>query len=142
MKNLKINPFDKYFSKLLESILIDPQISERKKENARQNSNDRYHAKKLAKELSVELTIGKDDAGWNCWIEYHVSQVGPEGLDDELFCTSWRDVRDRLEIIKQKREYLKMTPEDQHQVDLEEQRLEEERYKKLKMRILQRKLKN
>jgi len=35
-----------------------------------------------------------------------------------------------------------MTPEEQHQVDLEEQLWEEERYKKLKMRILQRKLKN
>ena len=126
--------------KMLESIFIDPRIAERKKEDARQNSNDRYHAKKLAKELSVELTIGKDDAGWNCWIEYHVSQVGPEGLDDELFCTSLSDVRDRLEIIKQKREYFKMTPKEQHQVDLEEQRWEEERYKKLKMRILQRKL--
>ena len=131
MKNRKDDLFG--LNKMLGNLLVDPRIAKRKKEDARRNSNDRYHAMKLAKELNIKLTIGKDAGGWNCWIEYHVDQVGPEGWKDELFCSFWGDVREKLGTIKKEQEYLEMGPDDRQQADLDEKFRQEKQRQKTKL---------
>ena len=86
---------------ILGSIFNSGHI-ERKREEAKANARDRYHAKKIAKQLGLPLTIERTgDGEWCCWIEYHVSQVGPKGWSDELYCRTWADVRNKLEQIQQ-----------------------------------------
>ena len=89
------NILDEIFS------LADPRIREKKDQAIKQNAKDRYYAKKLATELNIELTIERDGIGdWACWIEYHKEQVGAKGWADNLYCHTWGDVREKLELIK------------------------------------------
>lgn len=72
-----------------------------KREEQRRTARDRYHAKKIASRLGIDLTIERaGDGTWACWIEYHVSQVGPKGWTDQLYCHSWGEVREKLEEIE------------------------------------------
>jgi hypothetical protein len=74
--------------------------SEYEIERRRENARARYHAKRLSKKLGIPLTIGRDDSGWNCWVETDL-------VPDERFCSSWHEVDEVLtecERIIQERE--------------------------------------
>ena len=80
--------------KMLNSLLSNtkpecPVEAKHRKANAR----DRYHAKRLSKKLGIPLTIDRG-FGWHCWIEY-------AHWDDDRFCTSWGEVREKLEEIEE-----------------------------------------
>lgn len=71
-----------------------------KDDERKANARDRYHAKRIASRLGIEITRDNMSEGYGYWIEYHVEQVGPKGWSDELFSTSWQEVREKLEAIE------------------------------------------
>lgn len=74
----------KSFNQLLNKAL-NPKAYEHEVEQRRENARARYHAKRLSKKLGIPLTIGRDDSGWNCWVETDL-------IPDERFCSSWHEV--------------------------------------------------
>ena len=65
-----------------------------KQETSKRNARDRYHAKRLSKELGIPVTTERDSVGYAYWIE-------TDAWNDDRFCTSWGEVREKLEQIKQ-----------------------------------------
>lgn len=55
----------------------------------REIARDRYHAKKLAKQNGIHLDV-QSQPEWQCWI-------CDERFADDQFCTSWAEVREKLE---------------------------------------------
>lgn len=64
-----------------------------KQETSKRNARDRYHAKRLSEELNIPITTERDSEGQFYWIE-------TDAWDDDRFCTSWTEVRIKLEEIK------------------------------------------
>jgi hypothetical protein len=62
-----------------------PQPTQYEIEARKDNARARYHSKRMAEKLGIELTIGRDEGGWNCWVETELD-VG------DRFCTSWHEV--------------------------------------------------
>ena len=83
--------------KMLNTLFADNTIRD---EERKQNARDRYHAKRIANKLGIEITRENTSDGYGYWIEYHVEQVGPKGWSDQLYSTSWDDVREKLEAIE------------------------------------------
>jgi len=67
-----------------------------KQETSKRNARDRYHAKRLSEELGIPITTERDSVGYTYWIE-------TDEWDDDRFCTSWTEVRMKLEEIKEER---------------------------------------
>lgn len=70
--------------------LVTKALSPKLKTQRNENARDRYHAKRLASARGYTLETGRDGSGWYCWIN---------GTDwgDDCFCTSWSEVRSKLE---------------------------------------------
>ena len=79
--------------KMLNSLLSSPkQECRNEAEHRKANARDRYHAKRLSKKLGIPLTVDTG-FGWHCWIEH-------TEWDDERFCCSWAEVREKLESLE------------------------------------------
>ncbi len=75
-----------------------------KEDGRKANARDRYHARRIASKLGIEITRDHMSEGYGYTIEYHIDQVGPQGWTDDLFSTSWEEVREKLETIEVERE--------------------------------------
>ena len=76
------------------TILLRNTFGHDKQETSKRNARDRYHAKRLSKELGIPVTTERDSVGYAYWIE-------TDAWADDRFCTSWGEVREKLEQIKQ-----------------------------------------
>ena len=74
----------KSFNTLMKKA-FDPKAYEYEVEERKSNARARYHAKRMSKRLGIPLTVGRDDHGWNCWVETDLD-VG------DRFCASWHEV--------------------------------------------------
>ena len=74
----------KSFNQLMNKAL-NPKAYEYEVEERKANARARYHAKRMSERLGIPVTIGRDDHGWNCWVETDLD-VG------DRFCGSWHEV--------------------------------------------------